>query len=342
VTPTPVPAESDRWTAWDRFLESTPATGFMQSSWWADFRADAGFTHFGVMLKSDGAIVAGAMVLRRPYAPGECFYYVQEGPIVPEADEGGGEAFAAVLAAIDEHRRTDEDTVSHLRIEPRWPQLPDFVQGFAAPPFRDKFSEPRNTRCLDLLPPEEQIVAGIDRKVRYNIRLGQRHGVSVVEDNSPRGLLDFFRIYRRTTSRQAIPAKPGDYFRELCATPASGRRVSLFFAEYQGRRIATALIVYFGGRATYFFGGSLARDRHVKAPEVLQLEIIRRVKALGCSGYDFWGVAPRDEADHDWQRLSDFKRRFGGTDLDLVPTLDHVYDAKAYDRYLALHRTKGS
>jgi hypothetical protein len=34
-----------------------------------------------------------------------------------------------------------------------------------------------------------------------------------------------------------------------------------------------------------------------------------------------------------------FKRKFGGLELNLVPTLDYVYDPEAYDHYLA---TKGA
>jgi hypothetical protein len=29
-----------------------------------------------------------------------------------------------------------------------------------------------------------------------------------------------------------------------------------------------------------------------------------------------------------------FKRKFGGTEIQLVPTLDYVYDPEAYSRYL--------
>ena len=36
------PAGADRWKAWDGFLESNAETGFMQSSWWSDFRATTG------------------------------------------------------------------------------------------------------------------------------------------------------------------------------------------------------------------------------------------------------------------------------------------------------------
>jgi len=35
-----------------------------------------------------------------------------------------GEVFNAVLESIERRRRAEDATVSHLRIEPRWPRLP--------------------------------------------------------------------------------------------------------------------------------------------------------------------------------------------------------------------------
>lgn len=339
VMPTPVPAaasDTGRWTQWDRFVESASETGFMQSSWWADFRATVGYEHFGLALKDHGAIVAGALVLKYSYAPGRCFYYVQDGPVLPDDESVGGEVFETILDALEERRQSDRDIVSHLRIEPRWQRLPGFVRGFQTPAFTDRYTEPRKTRCVDLRPSGDAILAQMRPKGRYNVRLAERHGVSVVEDTSERGLADFLRIYRRTATRKGIGTKPASYFRALVSLFTPLQRVSIFFAEYNGRRLATALVVYFGRRATYFFGGSFAQYRRVMAPYLLHFEIMRNAKALGCEWYDFWGVAPENEPDHPLQDISAFKRKFGGVEVNLVPTLDRVYDPSAYDEYAVL------
>ena len=78
----PSPA-TDRWKAWDDFLEATPNTGFMQSSWWADFRATAGFEHFGAVLKDRNGVVGGAMVQKFSSAADSGFYYIQDGHVLP-------------------------------------------------------------------------------------------------------------------------------------------------------------------------------------------------------------------------------------------------------------------
>jgi len=330
------PASPDRWQAWDRLLAATPETGFMQSSWWAEFRITAGFEHFGIMLKNGGAILGGAVVLKFTYADDHCFYYVPEGPVLPSDAAVAGAVFDATLAAIEDRRRTEQQTVSHLRIEPRWQRLPRFVSGFQpVSPFSDAFFEPRNTLCVDLRASEEAILAQMKPKGRYNIRVAQRHGVSVVQDASEQGLGDFQRIYEETAGRQGMEPKPPDYFQALFSLLTSRRCGSLFFAEHQGARVAAAVVVYFGRRATYFFGGSLDSRREIMAPYLLHFEIMRAAKALGHDWYDLWGTAPEHEPDHPWRNITVFKRKFGGVALDLVPTLDYVYDAAAYERYQA-------
>jgi lipid II:glycine glycyltransferase (peptidoglycan interpeptide bridge formation enzyme) len=327
-------ADAARWQAWDGFVATVPAAGFMQSSAWARFRERVGFEHFAVILKDGDEVVGGALVGKRSRVAGDCFYYIQDGPVLPEDPALAEEVFDAVLAGLRRHAAAEGLNVSHLRIEPRWQDLPAFVRGFSAPPFDEqRYREPRHTLCIDLRPSEEDILAQMKPKGRYSVRLARRHGVEIVEDNSPRGVEDFIRIQRRTADRQRIGRLPPIHFRQMVAEVGGEGRMSLYFAEYRGRRLATALVVRFGDRATYFYGGSLVLYRRVMAPYLLHFEIMRSARAAGCRWYDLWGVAPADEPDHPWQRISAFKRKLGGVEVRLVQTLDCVFDAAAYERY---------
>jgi len=330
----PLP-DPERWRMWDSFLEGAPGAGFMQSSWYADFRSCSGINCFGVVLKDGDVIVGGAMVMKLTYAPNHCFYYISDGPVVPDDELTAGDVFENILNVVEQHRVSERETVSHLRIEPRWQSVPGYLRGFQTLTCPDPYVEPRDTLLIDLRVSEEAILAQMKPKGRYNIRLARRHGVRVVEDLSERGVSDFYKIYGRTAARQKIDLKPHSYFRKLVEILSARGQVSIFFAEYHGRRIATAFVVYFGRRATYFFGGSFALHRRVMAPYLLQFEIMRDAKAKGCDWYDLWGVAPRGATHDQWENISVFKRKFGGVELNLVPTLDYVYDRTAYDRYIA-------
>jgi lipid II:glycine glycyltransferase (peptidoglycan interpeptide bridge formation enzyme) len=333
------PAAAERWGRWDRFVEARPETGFMQSSWWVEFRNYCGFENFGITLTDGNEIIGGAVVLKYWYSDDECFYYIQDGPVLPEDPEIAEAVYGAVFNEIEDRRKTEPQVISHLRIEPRWMRLPDFVSGFRPiRPLADPYFETRDTRCIDLRTREAEILAQMKPKGRYNIGVARRHGVSVVEDTSEQGLRDFLAIYEETAARQEMTPKPPDYFEQLVSLSSAAQRGALFFAEYQGRRLATALVIYFGIRATYFFGGSRELERQVMAPYLLHFEVMRAAKARGHEWYDLWGIAPPDEPDHPWQHFSAFKAKFGGMEFHLVPTLDYVYDQAAYDRYVAAQR----
>jgi peptidoglycan pentaglycine glycine transferase (the first glycine) len=330
-------APANAWSAWDRFLEVTPATGFMQSSWWADFRTTVGFAHFGAILRSGGEVVGGAMVQRLRHRCGSAFYYIQDGPVLPDDSPAAEEVLAATLEAIEEHRLAEPVAVSHLRIEPRWEreQVAVPLAGFEPIGRRDCYREPRNTLCIDLRPEPGAILAAMRPKGRYNIAVALRHGVRIVEDTTSRGLADFLRIYRDTADRQGFRTKHPAYFESLLARAIPGRRAAIHFAEHGGLRLAAALVIRFGSRATYFYGGSLAERREVMAPSLLHFEIMVRAREAGHAWYDLWGVAPEGDVTSGWAGLSVFKRRFGGREMSLLPTLDYVYDRSAYMRYVA-------
>src|SRR5690348_187051 len=105
--------DTERWKTWDRFLEATPETGFMQSSWWAMFRSTVGYEHFCVTVKDGRDIVGGALVAKWSYAPQRCFYYMQDGPVLPNNEAAAEAVLDTILHKVDEHRQAEGDIVSH-------------------------------------------------------------------------------------------------------------------------------------------------------------------------------------------------------------------------------------
>ncbi len=310
----------------------------MQSSWWADFLVTCGWGHFGTVLKDGEEILGGARVMTYSFASGKCCYYIPEGPVLPGDEEDAKQIFEAVMAFIDDKRRQEPEVVSHLRLEPRWSMRPSFARGGRK---SSGWMEPRRTLHIDLSLSETAMLAQMKPKGRYNIGVARRHGVSVVADQSPQGLEDFLELYGETCNRHGLRGHRDEYFYDLMATLADGRG-SIFFAEYQGMRLATALVVYFGDRATYFYGGSRDVHRRVMAPYLLHFEAMLKAKARGHRWYDFYGIAPPNTPNDRWANFSAFKRKFGGVELSFVPTLDYIYDPESYQAYRQRRRAKGS
>ncbi len=324
----------DRWTDWDQFVAAHPHGGFMQSASWIRCRAEDGYGHIAIMLRDeDRHLVGGAVVGRWAYGDNQAFHYIQEGPLLPDEPELAEAVMRAVLARLEQHRRDDTALVSHLRIEPRrvgWPNIA--AASFESPCHDDRFREPRQTHCVDLRATEHERLLAMKPKGRYNVGLARRRGVTVVEDNTDRGLEDFLAIRNDTARRQDLKRRPPRYFADM--QREFGPRAHFYFAELAGRRLACALVIRFAERATYLYGGSLDEQREVMAPYLLHHEIMNRMAAAGCTCYDLWGTAPPGQLEHDWAGISAFKRKFGGTEIAHVPTLDHIYDHAAYARFV--------
>ena len=92
--------------------------------------------------------------------------------------------------------------------------------------------------------------------------------------------------------------------------------------------------------ATYYYGGSLTTHRNVMAPYLLQFEIMRKARALGCQCYDLMGVTPEGEPSNGWTEISVFKRKFGGREIRLVPALEYVYDPAAFQVWKSIERDR--
>jgi peptidoglycan pentaglycine glycine transferase (the first glycine) len=333
--------EISKWECWDKFLECRSNPGFRQSSWYASFKlSHNGWKNIGTVLKDGETIVGGAVVFRRTFGPDKCYYYMPDGPVLPESDpiSDQKEAFDAILEFIESKRRDERRVVSHLCIIPRWERVPGFVTGFRES--KHFYGLPRDTQCIDLDSSEDDILAQMKPKGRYNVRVARRHGVSVLEDVSSQGIAHFLNIYEETFARKNLRAKDPDYFHTLISMLSASGRGSLFSAEYQGTRLATALVVFFADTATYYYGGSRAIHRNVMAPYLLHFEIMRKAKALGCRYYDLFGVSPSSAPDGGWKDFSVFKRKLGGRELRLAPTLEYVYDPVAYEEWEARERDR--
>ncbi len=249
----------------------------------------------------------------------------------PDCANVAAEVFSAVIADIEAQRTDETQIVSHLRLEPRWEQLPSYVRGSRS---ASGWLEPRDTLCLDLSQSVDEMMEHMKPKGRYNVRLARRKGVSVVEDISLQGVADFVEMYHETAQRQGALRHSRQYITELSQRLSCHDRGSIFFAEYQGLRLATALVIYFGDTATYKYGGSKLVHRNVMGPYLLHFEALLAAKSRGCRWYDFYGVSPPGQPDNDWANFSAFKRKFGGREIRFVPPLDFVYDEHAYRDYL--------
>jgi lipid II:glycine glycyltransferase (peptidoglycan interpeptide bridge formation enzyme) len=292
--------------------------------------------------------VAGAQILFRPLPLGlGSVAYLPKGPLVDWSDV---EQCRYVLTLCTEAARARH--ALFMQIEPDLPESDHAVRtlkdlGLS----RGKHSvQPRGTLIVDLTPSEEDIIAGMKQKTRYNIRLAERRGVSVraaTPETAEADLAEFQRLLQDTGQRGSFGVHSAEYHRSAYRLFAAGQQVALLLAEYQSRPLAAVMIFAFGERSWYFYGASSVEERERMPAYALQWAAMRWAKACGCSSYDLWGV-PDVEADvleSEFATRTDglwpvyrFKRGFGGQLKRNTGAWERVYlpwAHRLYKRFIA-------
>ncbi|MEW6094029.1 MAG: peptidoglycan bridge formation glycyltransferase FemA/FemB family protein [Chloroflexota bacterium] len=198
----------------------------------------------------------------------------------------------------------------------------------------------RNTVLIDLYPDENELLARMKQKTRYNVRLAQKKGVTVrmgTADDFP--LL--YRMYAETSVRDGFLIRGEDYYQTVWRTFSGGQPSAVsrqpysepLIAEVDKEPVAAVSVFYFAGQAVYLFG--MSRDAHrEKMPSyLLQWEAMRRAKALGCKTYNLWG-APNEfnESDGLWGVFR-FKEGLGGYVLRTIGAWDFTPSPLLYRLY---------
>lgn len=185
-----------------------------------------------------------------------------------------------------------------------------------------RHQQPEATRILDLTLTDEQLLAQMHQKGRYNINVAKKNNVRIERSND---IDAYYTLAQKTGKRDAfgIPSK-----KQLRAflehLPDSFLLLAYTSSESSGSSdsspISGLIGVYWNGTGIYYYGASDYEHRALMAPYLLQWEAIQLCKKAGCRTYDLLGVAPADaQADHPWNGISDFKSKFGGTVISYPP-----------------------
>lgn len=306
---------------WDAFLTRHPEAHILQTREWGELKSRFGWEAHPVI---EGA--AGALVLLRRLPLGRSLAYIPRGPL-PASEL----SLAQLLPALNQLVRSRRVVV--LLVEPDLPDSEPLRIGLARlnlQPSRLSVQPPR-TIVVDLSGSEDDILARMKQKTRYNINLARRHGVLVRAGHDTQG---FYALMQETTARDEFAAHTPEYYRAAFELFSAHDRVQLLFAEHAGRPLAALMVFAMGSRAWFFYGASSSESRQQMAPYLLQWEAMRWARSRGCATYDMWGVPDFDQqalesgfatrTDGLWG-VYRFKRGFGGRLERTVGTWQRVY-----------------
>ncbi len=187
------------------------------------------------------------------------------------------------------------------------------------------------TFVLDLKPTEEELMANMRPKTRYNIGIAQKKGVTVVEDTTEAGLSEYLRLLAETTKRQKFYAHDEEYFRKMWEALSGSGMMRIFKAMHEGKALTVWIVFLFNNKLYYPYGASSREHREVMASNLMMWEVIRFGKKEGCTSFDMWGSLGSDANPKDpFFGFHKFKEGYGGTLTQYLGTYDFVLNTKYY------------
>ena len=145
------------------------------------------------------------------------------------------------------------------------------------------------TFWIDLTPGEEDLLNSFSSKTRYNIRLAQKYGLEVKEDNSDEAFENYLKLTKETSKRQGFYAHTERYHRLMWKYLKPSGIAHLLTAKYKGEIITTWILFTFKDFLYYPYGASTDKYKNVMANNLMMWEAIKLGKKLGLTTFDLWG-----------------------------------------------------
>lgn len=323
---------------WDEFVSQSENGSFLQSWSWGELEKKEGKKIWRFAVYSDKTkqkIQAAVLLVKNDLPLGYSFLYSPMGPVMGLDNlhlQIGKELMAKIYLI------SKAEKAIFLRFEPKTDPSEKIPIGFEKGPA----VQPRDTQILDISNIENEILANMHSKTRYNIRLAERKGVSIkISNNNQKDMDDFYKLVEETSARERIIPHGKKHYQNILNVLGSDM-ARLFFAKYQNQAIAGAIGIYYGSKWVYVHGASSNEFRNLMAPHLMQWEMIKTAKKQNIKYYDFGGIAP-DESDenHPWAGITRFKKSFGGKSEHYLGSIDFPYRQGLYNLYLLRRKLKG-
>ncbi|MCB9421134.1 MAG: peptidoglycan bridge formation glycyltransferase FemA/FemB family protein [Ardenticatenaceae bacterium] len=318
---------------WETALSQLPNAHALQSWTWGEFKSRWGWSAARYVLGIDGKPLAAFQILKRKL-PRLLFsiLYVPKGPALDYNDAALRRVVLAELEAIAARERAifikiDPEVVKSWGLEPERPSPigSKFITELNQRGWRFSAEQIqfRNTVEMAAQRPEEELLAAMKPKTRYNIRLAGRKGI-VVRPGTAVDWTVIGEMYRETAARDGFAIRPLDYYLDIWRAFYDAGIAQPLIAEYEGDPVAAVVLVRYGSRVIYMYGASTDKERNRMPNYLLQWEAIRWAQAQSAEIYDFWG-APDEfvETDRMWG-VWRFKDGFNGQVVRHIGAWDFV------------------
>lgn len=282
---------------------------YMQTSLWAEIKSKHGWSSQKIELTGKKVLVYTRKI--------PIFGVVAYVPGCPFIDKDDVKAFTseikrlvkAKIVRIEQFEELDETLERFL--ESGWKKAKKNIQY-------------RFTVQMDLKPSEKEIFSNLKSRGRYEVKKAQSEGVEINQvDTSKDNFSIMYDLLEVTSKRNKFYIRDLEFMQEYWGTFAKAGKLKLFFAYYNSKIVAGAVVIVNDKKAWYKDGGSLRDGAQVMAPRLLQWEIAKNLKKDGFEVYDLGGIPnPDKHQDSSMHGVYVFKSAYAKKPTIFMPTLD--------------------
>ena len=337
--------DKEEWNGW---FAAKKHAEFLQSWEWGEFQHSVGREPLRLQVVDNGKVVAQVQGFVHRLPLGLAYVYT---PRIWNMEYGMWEITQEYF---------NKQKFVFFRIEPT-AVLPNIQYSI----FNIQNRQPQTTLLLDLSKSEDELLAKMHPKTRYNIKLAERKGVEIREGKNVEW---FWKLNLETRERDEFRSHPKSYYEKMLALPICHQLT----AFYHDEPVASNIYIAWGGVCTYLHGASTTKRREVMAPYLLQWRGIQFAKKFGNETFDWWGVSRNTyhvtrntdqesriknhesgyriqdsgyrkgetcfhgycwNATDKWTGITRFKAGFGGTVKTYPGAVDIVFQSVAYKIY---------
>ena len=209
-----------------------------------------------------------------------------------------------------------------------------------------------HTVMIDLNLSEDEILAGMRRQTRYEVRRADKFGITVERGNSEELFREFRKVQVETAKRQNFV--PPSLKTLLAEKEAFGDKIWIYVARAgeetgakggvpeckSGDPIAYGLIIGDEVEVDYYEAASTELNRRLPGAYALLWRVMRDMKAASFERFNLWGIAPAGQPEHRYAGVTTFKTGFGGEVVEFVPAHDIVISRVGYWKDLVVEKAR--
>ncbi|MBQ8985156.1 peptidoglycan bridge formation glycyltransferase FemA/FemB family protein [Candidatus Saccharibacteria bacterium] len=193
---------------------------------------------------------------------------------------------------------------------------------------------------LNLEKTEAEILEGASQGFRRKLRKAEKNDIEVEVSDSNQAIRDFCKLEKLHSERQKYVAFSSSFLTKQFEAFKKGGEVLIYTAKKDGEILAQNFIIFYGPEASYHYGVSSVLGTKYSAAPLLHLKAMEEARKRGCTRYNLWGIVEKDEVNHRFYGVSEFKRSFGCEEFRYTPAHDMILKPLKYQLTKAVENAR--